>query len=93
MILVAAGKSICKLVWAQVDLRVRLELVPALAFNVMHMQDGHLDLLGKVHPQARLRELPLMCLRDIGMSVRLETRPNSARLPHRRHDLHLVSFH
>ena len=41
--------------WAQVDLRVRLGLVPALAFNVMHMQDGHLDLLGKnMCPQALL---------------------------------------
>ena len=78
--------------WAQIDLRVRLELVPALAFNVMHMQDGHLDLVGKTCPQALLRELPISVLAELQREG--QTR-GAAEIgpPSRRHHPHLVSFH
>ena len=79
--------------WAQVDLLVRLESVPALAFNVMHMQDGHMDLVGKNSSTSTAQRAPLDVLAGQRCFGQTRDAAESARLPHRRHNLRLLSFH
>ena len=90
---VAAGNCICKLLGHEQIFGCSMDLCLHCAFVVMHIgKTGTSDLVGKICPQALLRELPLDVLAEHRYVGQIR---DAAEIgpPSRRPDPHLMSFH